>query len=215
MVKLIGDVHGKYGPYKTIMKSCKDSIQVGDMGVGFFRVPNFSEIAMPVINPSYDHMVEGNHRFIRGNHDNPSVCRKHTQWIKDGHTELTPKGQRMMFVGGAWSIDRAWRTEGLDWWNDEQLSYTEFFALITQYEIYQPDIMVTHDAPESIIKQIFFDGTHKQRYISTTGAALDQMWQLHKPKFWIFGHWHEHADVVIDGCRFICLNELETIDLDI
>jgi len=31
----------------------------------------------------------------------------------------------------------------------------------------------------------------------------------------IFGHWHSNADEVIDGTRFICLNELSYCDIDV
>jgi hypothetical protein len=209
-MKFIGDVHGKYGPYKKIIKNCQHSIQVGDMGVGFknwhgeFRA-----------NPPYDKMVDGDHRFIRGNHDNPSVCRNHTQCIKDGTQWTTDLGNKVMFIGGAWSIDHALRTNGLDWWNDEELSMMELSLLIDEYEKFKPDFMITHDAPQSVVKKIFLDGTHKPLYHSKTGSALDAMWEIHQPKIWVAGHWHTRADQVINGCRFIFLEELGTIDLDI
>ena len=37
MTYLIGDVHGKYAPYKTLLRGMKNSVCVGDMGVGFRR----------------------------------------------------------------------------------------------------------------------------------------------------------------------------------
>jgi hypothetical protein len=40
------------------------------------------------------------------------------------------------------------------------------------------------------------------------------MFSIHKPDLWIFGHWHCDADEVIDGTRFICLNELSYVDVD-
>src|SRR5215475_1197882 len=108
MTFFIGDVHGKFEPYKRLIKDRRDTIQVGDMGVGFQGWRNGELVYLT--NPPYDRMVEGNHRFIRGNHDNPGVCRQQRQWIADGAVEGD-----MMFVGGAFSIDREWRTEGLDW----------------------------------------------------------------------------------------------------
>jgi hypothetical protein len=39
------------------------------------------------------------------------------------------------------------------------------------------------------------------------------MWNFYKPETWIFGHWHLSFDKVISGTRFICLNELDAIDL--
>ena len=58
-----------------------------------------------------------NHKFIRGNHDDPQACREHPYWIKDGLIE-----NDIMYIGGAWSIDREYRTEGVSWWRDEELS---------------------------------------------------------------------------------------------
>ena len=66
------------------------------MGVGFRKFPPHLRTLM----------VEGGHRFIRGNHDNPDACRREGQWIKDGTVE-----DDVMFVGGALSVDRRWRTD--------------------------------------------------------------------------------------------------------
>lgn len=41
------------------------------------------------------------------------------------------------------------------------------------------------------------------------------MFTAHKPKLWLFGHWHMPFDEVVSGTRFICLAELATIDVDI
>ena len=35
MTIMIGDVHGKYDRYKSIIKQHKDTIAIGDMGIGF------------------------------------------------------------------------------------------------------------------------------------------------------------------------------------
>jgi len=50
-------------------------------------------------------MVEGIHRFSRGNHNIPEVFRREFQSIVDGKVK-----RDVVFVG----VDREWRTEGLD-----------------------------------------------------------------------------------------------------
>lgn len=45
----IGDVHGKYGPYRNLIKDKIGTIQVGDMGVGFRKWPH----GEPETNPPY------------------------------------------------------------------------------------------------------------------------------------------------------------------
>lgn len=205
MTTFIGDVHGKYRPYREIIRHRKNTIQVGDMGVGFYS-PN-THRAYP--NPNWNSMVEGNHRFIRGNHDNPNTCKKHTQWIKDG----TVEGE-VMFIGGAISVDREYRWEGYDYWQDEELSEPELAELLKKYEEIKPRFMVTHDCPESVVHAMDYR-MYKLNYPSLSRQAFNSMLQFHQPEVWIFGHWHRSFDQVINGTRFVCLDELETKEIDV
>ena len=117
----IGDCHGLFSRYEKIIEKFPNSIQIGDMGVGFKKWCKLTETFIFTSNPPYDKMVKTNARFIRGNHDNPSVCAKHSQWIADGHTETTENGTKIMYIGGAWSIDHEYRTEDVSWWADEEI----------------------------------------------------------------------------------------------
>lgn len=207
MTVFIGDVHGKYRQYKAIIKSCKHSIQVGDMGVGFIKWPH-GELSE---NPPYDKMVKGDHRFIRGNHDNPNVCAKHSQWIADGNIECG-----VMFMGGAGSIDAAFRVEGYSWWEDEELSIAELNHFVDVYLETKPCVMVTHDCPEEVAEAMeAHSGRRKLNIKSRTRQALQSMWSAHSPEIWIYGHWHYSFDQVLRGTRFVCLAELEARDIDV
>jgi len=208
--RFIGDVHGLVYPLSLELASLPDDvnsvIQVGDMGVGFGESDYWHD--------SLDKMLQSvNGRFIRGNHDNPSKCREMSTWIKDGHIE-----NDMMFIGGAWSIDHAWRSLGFNLWADEELSYVELSTLLDVYSIAKPKVMVTHDCPLSISNKLFIQSGKSfssKQYATRTGLALEEMFKAHKPDLWIFGHWHFDADQVVDGTRFICLNELSTIDVNL
>lgn len=209
--RLIGDVHGYFDRYKKILKeSPYPTIQVGDMGVGFRKRYLDGAIAYSA-NPPYEKMFEGHHRFIRGNHDNPETCRNHTQWIADGTVQ-----DNAMFIGGALSIDKDYRTEGYDYWSDEELSDVELDALVTQYIETKPEIMITHECPQSIAS--CFGGVYgiklDPRFDSRTRHAFDRMFGVHSPKLWVFGHWHNKLDYLDRGTRFVCLPELEYIDVD-
>ena len=209
-MRYIGDVHGKFPQYKKLVKDVPASIQVGDMGVGFRRIGGWNEGTF-YGNPPHYAMVKGNHRFIRGNHDNPSVCRKHSQWIPDG----TVEGDTM-FIGGAVSIDRDMRTENYNWWEDEELSTPELNALVDKYIETKPRVMVTHECPEEIAVELerqFRRRKLEPQWASRTRQAFQSMWSSHSPELWIFGHWHNHFDQVLNGTRFICLAELDHIDL--
>lgn len=207
MTIFIGDVHGKYRQYSRIMDKYKNTIQVGDMGVGFRRPTADPDEVSWQPNPSHKKMAEGGHRFIRGNHDNPNVCRNHSQWIKDGHIEAD-----VMFIGGALSIDRAWRIEGYSYWLDEELSFMQLDALMTAYLEKKPKVMVTHECPEIIAARMM--KKYKLELPSVTRQAFQRYWEMHQPEIWIYGHWHMSFDEVINGTRFVCLNELETKDIE-
>lgn len=194
-MRFVGDIHGKHDEYLSIIDGCEKSVQVGDFGIGFGHKgePDFINDMLP----------EG-HRFIRGNHDNPAKCRQCSNWIPDGTIE-----DDVMYLGGAWSIDAAWRTPGLSWWEDEELPFYQLVDLTDRYASAKPRIMVTHTAPIEIPRMMGFNiGKGSQ-----TEQALSAMWKYHKPDVWMVGHWHQSLDKVVDGTRFICLDELEFIDI--
>lgn len=208
--RVIGDVHGLKNDLNILLDNIPEDvtsvIQVGDMGVGFGQGDYWHESLNEML-------LSVNARFIRGNHDNPSVCKTMSTWIPDGQVE-----NDAMFVGGAWSIDHRWRTMGFDIWEDEELSYEELDRVVSVYELIQPSVMITHDCPLSVSKELFIDNGQSisnQQYRTRTGEAFEVMFGIHQPKVWIFGHWHSNADKVINGTRFICLSELSYCDIDL
>lgn len=210
IVRFIGDVHGKFNRYERLIEDVPFSIQVGDMGVGFLRLRE--GMLTPSSNPPFDAMSKGRHLFIRGNHDNPEVCKRHKYYIPDG----TLLDDKIFCLGGATSIDKAYRVEGIDWWRDEELSYEELDKLIVRYAELKPSVVCTHEAPQSIANEILaaFNKT-KIGDSSNTRDALERMFYLHQPKYWVFGHWHQSMSFERNGTKFQCLNELESVDIDL
>ena len=202
IIRFIGDVHGNWKRYKKIINDCDVSIQVGDFGVGFSGHSN----------PPYDPMKKGDHKFIRGNHDNPSVCKKHPFWIPDG----TMIHDKIFCIGGAKSIDAQYRTEGLNWWINEELSYKEFLILCDVYEKLKPSVVVAHEMPESLT-YIVCSKCNLTKYDdpSITRQFLDNILEIHKPDLFIHGHWHVNHHTVYQGVEYIGLGELEHVDLEL
>jgi len=217
LTRIIGDIHGKFYDYevhclKMGVRHNTDhvperSIQVGDFGIGFYSDYWHSEVG-------HWQNDSPTHRFIRGNHDDPEKCKTMPGYIEDG----TVEGD-VMFVGGAWSIDHAWRTPGVSWWADEELSVLEFERIISKYEQVKPRVMITHDCPTSVAWEIFLSkglGLAGAPQIKTrTGEALQAMFELHQPELWVFGHWHNTRKQVINGTTFQCLGELDYIDVEL
>ena len=193
---IIGDVHGKINKYYQIICELKNekSIQLGDFG---FKKEHLWHIE----NVDYN-----NHKILFGNHDD-------TNYLDDNHSlgdsyTFNYKNNKIMTVRGAYSIDKRFRTSNIDWWENEQLSYLEFQEIINQYEEYKPEIMLTHDCPNSI-RKLFFNITDN----TITSQALETMLEIHQPKLWLFGHHHISVDQIVNGTRFICLKELETFTI--
>ena len=198
MIRFIGDTHANFRLYRAVAtapvetddwtnKIFVPSIQVGDFGMGFNTAP-------PILAPE--------HRFIRGNHDNPQLCAEHPNWIADGSVEDLPSGAKMILIGGAFSVDKDMRVEG-----DEQLPQAALKRLCEVYGDVKPTVMVTHDCPE-VVAWDLFPGHMKFRYPSRTRQAFQTMLAIHKPERWIFGHWHRSRNTVVGSTQFICLRKV-------
>lgn len=197
-IKLIGDVHGHFDLYQDILHgsdNCDMTIQVGDFGAGFAEIPELAP----------------KHKFIRGNHDNPDICRAHPNWIPDGAFWIK---ESMYFLGGGLSIDRANRVLGETYWDDEELPFGDLYQEISRFELLQPKIVVSHCAPHEIGSKLFPTNT-KRYFDSRTANAFDAMLQVHKPTIWIFGHYHQTVTQYINGTTFMCLGELRSTTLEV
>lgn len=192
-IRYIGDVHAKQTEYDSIIANVSDSVQVGDFGIGFGATLSR--------NPR--------HRAIRGNHDNPSLIRAYPNWIPDGTIEAD-----VFYLGGALSVDQHLRTEGVDWWRDEECSMRQLTEIMDKIDCHPTKInrVVTHDCPSIVVEELHGYGSHK-RFPSLTSQFLDWVLLELKPSLWIFGHHHKELDKTINGCRFICLPELAYIDI--
>lgn len=209
--RLIGDIHGMVNDYKTFSIGNFEgpTIQVGDFGIGFGQSDYWNES----VNEFHR---DGTHRFIRGNHDNPKMCREEmVGWIPDGKVE-----NDVMFIGGAWSIDHAWRTPNIDWWEDEQCSEKQFEHFLDVYSTVRPRVMITHDAPIHVSDAMFtrtglaMGGQHAKQIPNITNNRLQEMFDMHQPELWVFGHWHNTTCAMIRGTTFVCIGELDYFDVD-
>jgi hypothetical protein len=206
-VVLVGDIHGEFDSLVKIIYSVKDVVvQLGDLGIGFqHRYVNpafFLDKDAPyelvkITDFQYDrkHFV-----FIRGNHDAPEMCRKH-------HNYLGEFGvfKKVFYVSGAWSIDRAYRKEGLDWWPDEELNMKQMYDALEMYTQVKPDIVMTHECPTSISQVIHLDSITNR-----TGQLMDAMLREHQPQQWFFAHHHTSWHKKVGKTDFRCLNCFET-----
>ena len=204
-VRLIGDIHAQVHKYQNIILGVDYSIQLGDFGFGY----EWKYLKENNINGN-------NHKIISGNHDDYHFINTEQPAANLGdYGTYNLNGLEFFFVRGADSIDKEMRTEGKDWWPDEELSYAELNKAIDLYEQVKPDIVLTHMFPETLLHILF--PKKYESYPSITGQALASMFEIHKPKIWVFAHMHPFMNEVhnVLGTTFMCLSEFGTFDYDV
>jgi hypothetical protein len=198
-ITLIGDVHGKYDRYHKILMRSKENpytVQLGDLGFKY-----------DVLKP-FDSKC---HIFIGGNHDNYDKINDVPNYLGDYGYMVNFNGIDFFYYRGAWSIDRQYRTIGIDWWENEQVGIDQFMKARELYRDIKPDIMITHDCPQDIVLQMLKPGDRV--FENNTSWALQELFNIHQPKIWFFGHWHKSRQIQHGNTKFICLDELETYNL--
>lgn len=197
MPTIIGDIHGKYDEYLNIAKNCKSTVQLGDFGF------NWSVL---------DQLDHHYHKVIGGNHDNYDIVGNFPHYLGDFGT-ASVEGLEFFYVRGERSVDAHLRTEGVSWWRNEELSMAESYAAIEAYCAAKPQLVITHGCPSSIIP--FVCTNPAKHHPSRTAQMLEAMFENHRPKLWVFGHHHKSESFHVMPTKFICLNELDTLTIDL
>lgn len=197
-VRIIGDVHGNHEQYLQLINKCDCSIQLGDFGFDY----------------SCLNLVDGGrHKIIPGNHDNYNQIKFWPDNILQEDFGIVELAEfKSAYIRGAFSVDRAYRILGVSYWDNEEISWEQGKKCITFIKKEKPDIILSHDCPFQAMLQVY---TNPAKFDpSLTCQILTNVFFEHHPKIWIFGHHHRNWMNIIDGTRFICLNELSYCDID-
>jgi DNA repair exonuclease SbcCD nuclease subunit len=215
-VFILGDWHGEWNAImrKINFNDIKECILigVGDAGIGFSH-PVMQKKLFLTLNEEFK---EKNIEFmtIHGNHDDPSYFDGSVDF---SHFKLLPNysrkninGQEFLFVGGATSIDRRLRVEGLSDWSAAK------FTLIPE-ESYKCDVLITHSAPswigptdkKGLAYWLNQDQTLWEELLKERGD-LNTLFHLSKPSKAYMGHFHLSETKHYDGCyaRILDINEI-------
>jgi Calcineurin-like phosphoesterase len=99
--------------------------------------------------------------FIDGNHEDfPQLAQMASHTVPDGRVAVRPNvyhlprghrwdwhGRTWLACGGGVSLDKAGRTEGIDWWPQEEITSRQEAAVIAGG---RADVMVCHDCPSGV-----------------------------------------------------------------
>lgn len=207
----IGDIHGNFSWYMSQAATSDCSLQLGDFGVGFpFDINDSHYCNYKEFNNytySFPPEFDQQHKWIRGNHDWPELCRKHSNYLGD-YGYLQNSG--IFYISGAYSIDKDLRIVGVDWWENEQMPYNMLLGMIELYKDTRPNIVVSHDGPSEFTKYALDGST---QFGSITQNALDTCLDIHRPELWIFAHYHNHIGGELSGTKFQCVGDMRAFEI--
>lgn len=112
-------------------------------------------------------------------------------------------GRTLFTFGGAFSVDRATRVEGVTWFREEMPSKAEYAEGWKNLEAtgFRVDYIITHTAPFEVVSEMGFgsfdEALEQTREFQRIADAVDFTG-------WYFGHFHTDEDL---GDKFHCLFE--------
>lgn len=146
--------------------------------------------------------------FVRGNHDDTAfLARKRETLGTVADTPFVPLSDMLFYVpdgsvwewdgvkigglGGAFSVDHNFRTEGRDWWADEVTAWEDVQTIAGTEGL---GILVTHDVPDTVNIRSHRGGTPPAEW-DIAGAAPNQRAIAlavdgAAPEYHISGHMH-------------------------
>jgi Icc-related predicted phosphoesterase len=215
-----GDTHGNNRHIAYLFETAKregcDTIfQVGDFGYW----PHDDRGLLFLCNVDA-HIQDTGIQFywIDGNHDNHDaiaampVSDDGLRYLTmDGGLVHVPRGASLyidnlliMGYGGAFSIDRKYRTLGESYWEGETIDWHDCLLAGHRMRQQKPDVLVTHDAPAGFPLGNVYKGEFRETTASR--SALRTLMLTVEPRRVICGHWHERKTAQVDGYRIDVLD---------
>ncbi|MDQ1053063.1 putative phosphodiesterase [Arthrobacter sp. SORGH_AS 212] len=205
-IAVFGDWHGDIQWARLALKSAaregvRPIVHVGDWGVDWPLGPKrgLQDTRLNnalVANDQVLVLSPGNHDCLVNIDKLPVDDNGLITWRSN--IKILPKGGRTLIagltvggLGGAYSVDQEWRTEGRDWWSDEEPTVEQAERLIADGPV---DILITHDAPMGVPVSSQFDLSDTVREkADRTRFLLAEVVRKLQPANLICGHWHQRV----------------------
>lgn len=216
-IMFLGDVHGNDKFFTQAVKvaaadGCHAVIQVGDFGYW-----EHAKEGKSFLKWCERYLQEKGLTlyWLDGNHENHSVLRanygpggdRHKPtpegfWQMRSNIFYLPRGVRwnwegvdFMALGGAYSIDKDWRTEGKSWWPEERITAEEAEYASRPGNV---DVMLTHDCPDGVDIPCL-RAQQKNRYPESQDnrSLVASVVRAVRPILLVHGHYHERYSQVL------------------
>lgn len=212
-ILVMGDVHAEWGLLNTVINKKNPDIilQCGDFG--YF--PHIDDIALKeddIKNPNTKiYWCPGNHE----NWDeldrfgyNITEIKENIFYCPFGTVLELPDKRKVLFVGGAESIDKMYRTEGYSWWKNEIITNDDMDYFYDNIKNPQEiDIVISHTCPTKFtLVGSGGLGRMSAKSVDPSKKALDIVLEECKPSLWFFGHYHDFQTGRYHNTKWIMLN---------
>ena len=207
-VAVCGDWHGNVGWARTIARvfpylapDVTTLLHLGDWSMPEAEVDElFAETGIERIL-----VTVGNHeRFdqispLLDKHADHAVRVSKLTWFLPRPARLTIAGRRVLSLGGAASVDRQSRIEGLTWFPEEAVTDEHVAAAIAGGPA---DLMLTHEGPAGTpvrpVQEILRTNPHKfpataLEASAASRARVAEVWDAVRPELLAHGHMHVPA----------------------
>ncbi|WP_251443306.1 metallophosphoesterase [Microbacterium sp. USTB-Y] len=204
-VAVVGDLHGNVGWAQVLARTLPSlapdvttMLQLGDWQMPPAETDEvFAETGIERI-----YVTLGNHdRWneitpLLNRHPGAAVRVSKMTWLLPRPARLTIGGRRVLSVGGAASVDRESRIEGLTWWPDEAITDEHVAAAIAGGSA---DLMLTHESPAGTpvrpVQRILRTNPHgfPQSALDASAssrARVSEVWDAVRPELLMHGHLH-------------------------
>lgn len=205
---VVGDMHGNLFAWsRTILPAIRRHrpdvvIQVGDFGYGWDSEYldaldiMLEDVGAPVF------WLDGNHEGFTQleeigafGADEPFATSARTTYIPRGYA-WDWQGRRCMAMGGAYSVDKPYRREGLSWWPQEEITDLDVARAARAGHV---DVLFAHDAfagfkvpgPHAAWKQA---GEFDRLSMPNRLKLLDVV-KAAKPSLYLLGHYHHSYEL--------------------
>lgn len=150
--------------------------------------------------------------FVDGNHENFDLINSFPveEWRGGKVHKIKPniihlmrgqvfeiEGKTFLTLGGATSIDKAYRSEGISWWKIEELSIEDFDRAITNLKRYnyKVDYIISHSCGQRALRYPPLRNRKFQIGIYPENMLLTNIEEMADFNHWYFGHYHMDANL--------------------
>lgn len=204
-VAVCGDWHGNIAWVRTLARALPSLapdvttiLQLGDWWMNTadvdaaFEYSNIDTVLVTLGN----HEPWGHITPLLDAQPGSSVRVSEMTWLLSRPARLTIGGRKVLSLGGAASVDRHWRREGISWWPDEAITDAHVSAAIAGGPA---DVMLTHESPAgtpvAAVRAVlrtnpmgFPDDSLADSTASRKRVAA--VWEIAQPELLLHGHMH-------------------------